>query len=81
MTWPLPSTAAQKVLVGHDTLARPLVPGSISAGWVQLVPLYVRARLLLSTTAQNVASAQETEINEAPNAMDTGCDQVLPSKV
>ena len=67
-TFPLaPSTAAQKLLVGHDTTGQEIPPspivrpfGSALTGALQVLPLKVNAFPLRSMATQKLADAHDT---------------------
>jgi len=67
-TFPLPpSTAAQKLLVGHDTTGQEIPPspivrpfGSALTGALQVLPLNVNAFPLRSMATQKLADAHDT---------------------
>jgi hypothetical protein len=62
MALPLLSTAMQKLVVGHDTeLSKLLLPVSICAGVVQVVPFQEMALPLLSTAMQKLVVGHDTE--------------------
>src|SRR6516162_8664489 len=64
---PPPSTAAQKLLVGHDTTGQEIPPspilrplGSALTGALQVLPLNVNAFPLRSMATQKLADAHDT---------------------
>jgi hypothetical protein len=64
---PAPSTAAQKLLVGHDTTGQEIPPSPIVrpfasalTGALQVLPLKVNAFPLRSMATQNLADAHDT---------------------
>ena len=64
---PAPSTAAQKLLVGHDTTGQEMPPspilrpfGSALTGALQVLPLNVSALPLRSMATQKLADAHDT---------------------
>ena len=56
---PLLSTASQKVVLGHDTDAKPSPFGSILAGVDHVEPFQVRAFPLLSTMTQKLLDTHD----------------------
>jgi hypothetical protein len=65
---PAPSTAAQKLLVGHDTTGQEIPPspilrpfGSALTGALQVLPLNVNASEPLPTAAQKLGDEHDTD--------------------
>ena len=58
-TFPLLSTALQKLVLGQDTDAKPSPFGSMESGADQLEPFQVRTLPLLSTMAQKLLEAHD----------------------
>src|ERR1700733_4724181 len=84
----LPSTAAQKSLVGQDTMGQEIPPspmlrpfGSALTGALQVLPLNVSAFPLRSMATQKVADAHDTACRWVPGSMAVGLLQEVPLKV
>jgi hypothetical protein len=88
-TFPLPpSTAEQKLLVGHDTIGQEIPPspmlrpfGSALTGLLQVLPLNVNAFPLRSMATQKLADAHDTACRWVPGSMADGLLQEVPLKV
>ena len=84
----LPSTAAQKSLVGQDTTGQEMPPspmlrpfGSALTGALQVRPLNVSAFPLRSMATQKLADAHDTACRWLPGSMADGLLQEVPLKV
>ena len=79
-TFPPPSTAAQKLALGHDTVLSSF-PGSMAVAGLQEVPLNVNTLEPLSTAAQKPGDEHDTEANPGcgPGSLTPGAGRhVLP---
>ena len=77
---PETSTAMQKVVDGHDTEVRPLVP-SMLLGLDQVLPSQLSALPETSTAMQKVGDGHDTEVRPLPISMLLALDQLLPSQL
>src|SRR5947208_268275 len=75
------STPTQKPGAAQVRSCQVCRPESKTTGDDQLCPSKVTARPARSTTAQNVADAQEMKTGRASVEMVVGADQVVPSNV
>jgi hypothetical protein len=77
--WPLASTAAQNAWLGHDTDVM-FSKGSIFDAPLHAMPFQVKALPKASTTTQDEAPTQETELGwPADGSMFVGPDQLMCS--
>jgi len=75
--FPARSTAMQRVVVGHDTELRTLVP-SIVLGADQLLPAHERVVPPLPSAMQKLRFRHDTELRTLVPSMLAGDDQLLP---
>jgi hypothetical protein len=88
-TFPVPpSTAAQKLLAGHDTTGQEIPPspmlrpfGSALTGALQAPPWNVNAFPLRSMATQKLADAHDTACRWLPGSMADGLLQEVPLNV
>jgi hypothetical protein len=82
-TFPLTSAARQKVVLGHDTEAKPSPPGSIERGADHAEPFHVSTFPLLSSVTQELADAHDSAARPVPFGSFTviGADHVEPFQV